>query len=383
MITCYDPELDRFADEIAGDFDYLSAAERESWLVQQWTEIAAAMGWSEALDDTLNGLRRCRMGFCDVSTEALAAFQQHADRQREGDVRTDRARIRDIALEHLFSKARPRSLWQVVISADSLPEGACFNLATWQSPPAHRGPRQPARGSNPLRTRPQRPQHRHPPQARVFGRRRPQLLRRRHPETAPIKNNGPLCGWNTPLRLSLGTFPWVYGHRLQSPAPALAWKSNATHQPAHRALQIASGFWQAEGNLRQDARDVVAHWKHWRSAVAGPLADNQSPAIRLEKQLLRVQGDEHTLGLNGPRGFISAAAFNYIQSRFAAFFAMRRALIRPVIASSPSCAPSPIRAPIPASRPGGPSRRSRGSTSCIDPSSAAAPTPSASIFCEL
>jgi hypothetical protein len=328
MITCYDPELDRFADEIAGDFDYLSAAERESWIVQQWTEIAAAMGWSEALDDTLNGLRRCRMGFCDVSTEALAAFQQHADRQREGDVRTDRARIRDIALEHLFSKARPRSLWQVVISADSLPEGACFNLATWQSPPLTAG--QDSQLEAQTRSAPDRSDLNIVirPKRAFLADAGPSYFGDATPETAPIKNNGPLCGWNTPLRLSLGTFPWVYGHRLQSPAPALAWKSNATHQPAHRALQIASGFWQAEGNLRQDARDVVAHWKHWRSAIAGPLADNQSPAIRLEKQLLRVQGDEHTLGLNGPRGFISAAAFNYIQSRFAAFFAMRRALIR-------------------------------------------------------
>ncbi|MBK8260019.1 MAG: hypothetical protein IPK80_01625 [Nannocystis sp.] len=37
-----------------------------------------------------------------------------------------------------------------------------------------------------------------------------------------------------------------------------------------------------------------------------PLADIRDTALRLDKQLLRVaQGDEHTHGLNGPRGFIS------------------------------------------------------------------------------
>jgi hypothetical protein len=329
MITCYDPELDRFADEIAGDFDYLSAAERESWLVQQWTEIAAAMGWSEALDDTLNGLRRCRMGFCDVSTEALAAFQQHADRQREGDVRTDRARIRDIALEHLSSKARPRSLWQVVISTDSLPEGACFNLATWQSPPLTAG--QDSQLEAQTRSAPDRSDLNiviRPKRARFWPTPAPATSATPPPRPRRSRTTGPSAAGTPRYASPSAPFPGCTATASSRPRPALAWKSNATHQPAHRALQIASGFWQAEGNLRQDARDVVAHWKHWRSAVAGPLADNQSPAIRLEKQLLRVQGDEHTLGLNGPRGFISAAAFNYIQSRFAAFLAMRRALIR-------------------------------------------------------
>ncbi|MBK8262843.1 MAG: hypothetical protein IPK80_16095 [Nannocystis sp.] len=190
--------------------------------------------------------------------------------------------------------------WQVVISADSLPEGACFNLATWQSPPLTAG--QDSQLEAQTRSAPDRSDLNIVirPKRAFLADAGPSYFGDATPETAPIKNNGPLCGWNTPLRLSLGTFPWVYGHRLQSPAPALAWKSNAAHQPAHRALQIASGFWQAEGNLRQDARDVVAHWKHWRSAIAGPLADNQSPALRLEKQLLRVQGDEHTSASTAP-----------------------------------------------------------------------------------
>ena len=46
-------------------------------------------------------------------------------------------------------------------------------------------------------------------------------------------------------------------------------------------------------------------------------------------ELLEVcQGSDEIVGLNGPRGFVCAAAFNYIQRRFAAFFAMRRSLLR-------------------------------------------------------
>jgi hypothetical protein len=40
------------------------------------------------------------------------------------------------------------------------------------------------------------------------------------------------------------------------------------------------------------------------------------------------KGKGRLVGLNGPRGFICADAYNFIQRRFAAFFAMRRALLR-------------------------------------------------------
>jgi hypothetical protein len=325
MITCYDPELDRFTDDLVGDFDYLSAADRESWFVQQWTEIAAAMGWSEALDQTLNGLRRSRMGFADLGTAALGAFQQHVDRQREGDTKLDRARVRALVLDH-FATTTPRNLWRIDTSVAPLPEGACFNLAKWHARPLTAG--QDTQLQAQTRSAQSDLNVIILPHRAFLADAGPSYFADAAPEGVGTPSNG-RCGWQTPLRLCLGTFPWVYGHRLQSPAPALAWKSSANHHPAHRALQLATNFWQAEGNLKQDARDVAAQWKYWRSATAGPLADIRDTALRLDKQLLRVaQGDEATHGLNGPRGFVSAAAFNYIQRRFAAFFAMRRALIR-------------------------------------------------------
>jgi hypothetical protein len=325
MITCYDPELDSFADDLAGDFDYLSAIDREAWIARQWTEIAAAMGWAEALDQTLSGLRRSRMGFADLSTAALATYGEHVDRQREDDVRIDRARVRHSVLDDLAQK-RPRNLWRV----DSQPlaasiQGSCFNLAKWQHPPAHRRSRGPAQAQ----TRAPRP--------RATSTSSSSNSEPSSPTPAPATSATPPpsssrtqggCGWQTSLRISLGTFPWVYGHRLQSPAPGLAWKSSANYRPAHRALEIASNLWQAEGNLHQDARDVVAMWNHWRSPPPAPRADQRPRRPPTASASSRSATSTQRSRDQRPPRLHQRRRLNYIQRRFAAFFAMRRALIR-------------------------------------------------------
>jgi hypothetical protein len=325
MITCYHPDLDSFADDLAGDFDYLSAIDREAWIARQWTEIAAAMGWADELDQTLSELRRSRMGFADLSTAALATYGEHVDRRREDNVRIDRARVRHSVLDDLAQR-RPRNLWRVDVAPGGLHQGSCFNIAQWQSRPLSGG----AEAQRQAQTRSQEAKtdlNIQIVQQRAFlADAGPSYFGDATPEL--VKNHSG-CGWQTSLRISLGTFPWVYGHRLQSPAPGLAWRSSANYRPAHRALEIASNLWRPEGNLHQDARDVVAMWNHWRSTTAGPLAQISDRAVTHRKRLLEVSdGDAAQHGINGPRGFISAAAYNYIQRRFAAFFAMRRALIR-------------------------------------------------------
>ncbi|HRI10568.1 MAG TPA: hypothetical protein PKW35_22260, partial [Nannocystaceae bacterium] len=97
LLSCYDPELDALAD-LAGDFDYLSTVEREAWSARQWTEMAAAMGWSDALDQAIAGLRRSRMGLADVSATALTTFAGVAKELREDEARADRAKMRAEAL---------------------------------------------------------------------------------------------------------------------------------------------------------------------------------------------------------------------------------------------------------------------------------------------
>jgi hypothetical protein len=328
-ITCYDPELDSFADDLAGDFDYLSTLDREAWIANQWTGIAAAMGWSEALDKTLAGLRRSRMGLADLSTAALGAYAEFVDHQREDEVRIDRARVRHSVLDDL-AQTRPRNLWRVDTNPKEIHQGACFNLAKWSTRPMTAGEGAQSQASTRSQVKSdlnivilQQRAFLADAGPSYFGDAQPVL----------IKQEGG-CGWQGSLRLSLGTFPWVYGHRLQAPAPGLTWKSSANYRPAHRALQIAANLWQPEGNLQQDARDVASQWKHWRAAVAGPLREldptaTHPGAVRPHGRLLEViQSSEELHGINGPRGFVSVAAFNFIQRRFAAFFATRRALIR-------------------------------------------------------
>ena len=331
--ACYDPELDGFA-ELAGDFDYLSTIEREAWIARQWTEVAAAMGWSAALDEALAGLRGSRMGLADVSAAALAAFAGVAQGLREDAVRVERAKIRAEVLAEIRLKS-PANLWRVELDVGGLPGGACYGLTQWRpqvgglragASSGRSGALAPAPsggggGGRPVVVLPQR----------IFlAEAGPNYFAGPAPEMVMHQAG---CGWQTPLRLSLGTFPWVYGHRLQSPAPGLGWRSAGEHAPARTALEIAAGFWQPEGNLRQDARAVVAAWKTWRATTAGPLAALGSGgglgAVTQRGPLLEVaQGSEAMAGILGPRGFICAAAFNYVQRRFAAFFAMRRSLIR-------------------------------------------------------
>jgi hypothetical protein len=60
-----------------------------------------------------------------------------------------------------------------------------------------------------------------------------------------------------------------------------------------------------------------------------PAAIPEAGVVYREGERLRVHaGDAAKAGVNGPRGFICAAAYNHVQERFAAFFALRRALLR-------------------------------------------------------
>lgn len=335
VLTCYDPELDALAD-LAGDFDYLSTVEREAWTARQWTEVAAAMGWSDALDQALAGLRRSRIGLADVGATALTTFAGVAKALREDDARVDRAKMRAEALAAIRATS-PTNLWRVELDVGGLPGGACYGLAQWRPQVGGLSAGMQSRGGGVLAPAP----------SGGSGGRNVVVLPQRIflAEAGPNYFGGPApemvmhqagCGWQTPLRLSLGTFPWVYGHRLQAPAPGLGWRSSGAHVPSLAALEIASDFWEADGNLRQDARDVVAHWRQWRAATAGPLAmvptanGEHRPGVAYRRGLLLevFQGSEELAGLNGPRGFVCVAAFNFIQRRFAGFFALRRALVR-------------------------------------------------------
>jgi hypothetical protein len=146
------------------------------------------------------------------------------------------------------------------------------------------------------------------------------------------------CGWQTPLTLHLGTFPWVYSTRLAGPGPGLRWRSTSS-QPALTAFESMAALLDPSDNLRQDARQVAAlllHFdRHTRPLVERlPLyAPGRAKAGQLYRRagfLYVHQGSLHVAGLDGPRGRIAAPAYNYVLRRFACFFAVRRAMLAPV-----------------------------------------------------
>ncbi len=340
-LDCYGPEIGALAN-IAGDFDFLSTIEREAWIARQWAEVAESMGWAGALEAALERIRRTRIGLADTSAVAIAAYRQVALAEREEPAFGERARVRQEVLRALV--ARSPNVWRLEVDAASLPSGICFGGTTRGGGRPSGGlverllDRQGASGRAPQgsgRYVGEKPKTGGPARRAFIADSGPSYF---WPAAPRVLVYRPGCGNDAPLRLSLGTFPWVYGHRLQAPAPGSLWRSDAgAHSPAAVALEIASSLWQPAGNLRQDAREVVAHWRHWRDTT-GALLD-EIPAVGevarsgdclyRRGHLLEVcQGSLELVGLNGPRGFICAAAFNAIQRRFAAFFAMRRALVR-------------------------------------------------------
>lgn len=349
ILDCYDDELDGFTDELAGDFDFLSSSEREGWLADQWMQVAEGGGWGERLEQTLVHLRESQLGLASLETAALGAFSSFIRREREEPGRSERALIRVSVLKAL-QEMNSAHLWHVETDVGSLPFGACYGRATWTPAPLDAGSAKLA--AKPGESKPApldakggklaaKPGEKAPPdksgqvtvlpQRTFLGDAGPSYFWEPAPSTQLLHLG---CGWSTPLRLNLGTFPWVYGHRLQSPAPGLSWRSSSTQHPAPVALRIAAGFWHPEGNLSADARDVVSAWRHWRE-TAGPLvaALPTSPTTagevyRVGERLVAHQTDDASAGINGPRGFICVAAYNFIQERFAAFFAMRRVLLR-------------------------------------------------------
>jgi hypothetical protein len=322
-LSCYSGELDAFA-ELAGDFDFLSTQEREAWLARQWGRMADAGGWREDFDVTLDKLTRKQAGPVSLYASALAAFTSFIRRDREDPARSARASIRTKVLLALRTRT-PAALWRVEADVQGLPSGACYPRARWKPKTelaAKKGDKADKADVEVL------------PQRAFLEDSGPSYLWTPAPSTLLLDLG---CGWDTPLRLSLGTYPWVYGDRLQAPAPGLGWRSNDKDDPAPLALRIAAGLWYPEGNLDTDAREVAAAWKHWR-ATTRPLleglptwpVDHAVPgAVYIDGERLRVPvGDGRSAGINGPRGFVCAAAFNFIQEQFAAFFAMRRAALR-------------------------------------------------------
>jgi len=336
ILDCYGADLDALAD-LVGDFDYLSTREREAWVAGQWRMIAQAMGWSDELDAALERIKTTRLGLAQSTAVAIAAFRSVASGDEDEEPIADRARVRQTVLMTLG--AHTTNVWRIDADAASVPSGVCFSsgrAAEGRGSIRERA----ARLDSPGKSLAQDELGREVTTDDTLAKRRAFLA-----DSGPSYFWGPAprvihyrpgCGLESPLRVSLGTFPWVYGRRLQAPSPGLLWRSSGEYIPAAIGLEIATSLWHPAGNLRQDAREVVAHWQHWRETTRGLIdalpeaGDEPQRGDELYRSgaLLQSAQDDEYVGVNGPRGFICAAAYNYIQQRFAAFFAMRRALLR-------------------------------------------------------
>ena len=313
-LTCYGDDIPALAD-LVGDFDLRSPVDTRAWFTREWEAIGEGLGFAQPLATEL-AARRSASDWVRATSEAgLTAFAAslrrtslarpaRAGRAANG-VTDNQAETQASVLGQMINMGRERGeLWRVTVDPTTLETGACYQDDTggW---------------------------------SRAF-----------YPDTAPGYFGdgwaGPppraesACGWQTPLVLHLGTFPWVYSTRLGDIGPGMQWASPAS-QPALEGLYVVASLLEPATNLRQDARQVAAIYRHFATHTAPLVAAlpsfqaGRAEAGRLYRRgrfLLAHQGSLHVAALDGPRGRLAASAYNYILRRFASFFAVRRATLR-------------------------------------------------------
>ena len=307
LSVCYGPDIEALADT-GGSFEALSTTGLAEFTQRQWIDIAGTLGFEVPLRRTIDALRGTRSGELSLHSAALAAFETwHRRRARDlsprlsNAARLARARIRQEVLEH-HATYSPESLWTLDAAATSLPSHACFDS-----------------GTSGLSGR---AFHDDSP-ANFFHQSR-------------VTKTAAACGWEGPVLLSLGTYPWIYGGRLFRTPPGLDWDPAGAFRPAITAMRLCASLWQPEGNLRQDARAVVFAYRYYRQATddalrALPTYDaRRSVPGELSRRGLFLHTEQSSLELASvatARGPLVASAHNYIIRRFAAFFALRRSLL--------------------------------------------------------
>lgn len=294
--------------------DLLSPSATQSWYDQQWSEIATTLGFAQSLrrrptgtdlqarvDAALHAFAASRSGVAVDRVERLAA-SPWADSQVQ-------------VLEAIRRRSRETGgTWKTITDPSTVPGGACY-----------------ASPSGPLRA----------------------FL----PDTAPGYFgegwSGPPprassnCGWDTPLVLFMGTFPWVYSGRLDDPGPAMAWPTPA----AILGLGAVADMLDPVQNLREDAQAValayhtfVTHTRPGLAQVPVVTRGVYAPGITLRPGQLYLQdgrlhahhASTHLATFTGTRGHVAVSAYNYCTARFVAFFTLRSAAVRALRAMPPA-----------------------------------------------
>lgn len=300
----YDLQLDNLAD-LVGDFDPRSVASTEDWIRAQWGRYARSLRFTDDLDRLIRGRRRSRVSINDAG---LRAFNAHLSR-RGSTARGDVARVRHQSIVAL-RRHDPSRTWLTDVTSALLPEGACVDSG------------EAVQRNNSIE--------------RMLGMATPAVQPRVQVFRSGDEDNfffsrgavqvGTVNGaCNYTVRLSLGTFPFVYGDDLAEPV-GMRWKNHQSWRPALEGMRVASGFWGKSGNLRQDARQVVEQYKHFRVTTARALRRKMPGARDATTGLLKPM-DKRTR-VPTARGPISVNGHNFVLLAFASFFAARRAYLR-------------------------------------------------------
>jgi len=307
LTSCYGAEIEAVAD-LAGELGPFSSTTFATFNLRQWLDVAGTLGFGPALVAAVDQLRAQRDGLLAVTSTALATFDRWfnalprtSSAAIPAAVRVARAKARHDVL-FTYAAARPTSAWYIDAPASELAGNASF-----------------APGSTSLSGR------------AFYNDAASSFLHRLR-----ITTDAAVGPWQNRVLLSLGTFPWVYGGRLYASPPALAWEPAGGWSPALTGMALCANMWQPDTNLQQDAREVVAHYQHFRTTCDAALRDvpayTPKSAIpgRLYREGLLLRADQTSLSLitlSTPLGPLNAVAYNYIMRRFAAFFALRRALL--------------------------------------------------------
>ncbi len=179
-LRCYGDDIQALAD-LVPDFDLRSPMDVESWYPREWQAIADTLGFAQQLAAAPRAMPTTPDRITAMTLVGLMAFE-HALRAGRPGVPESQARVQSAVIQAMTATGLERGeLWRAMVDPTTLATGACY----------------------------------------VEGGR---SLRAFYPDTAPGYFgdgwSGPppraesACGWQTPLVLHLGTFPWVYSSRL-------------------------------------------------------------------------------------------------------------------------------------------------------------------------
>ena len=289
------------------ELDLRSGVEVTRWYDRAWDQIAGTLGFTRELAAARASHRSGMDPIAGARRIGTLAFDRALEAASPSAALTEaHARAMEATLSGMLAAGLATGeLWHLRMDASALPGGACYDAGDGR-------PR------------------------RVF-----------YPDTAPglfsSGWSGPppqaasACGWQTPVSLFLGTFPWVYSTRLAGDGPGTRWSAGNV-RPATMAMSAMASLMEPEMNLRADARQVAAIAHHFiahtdalvrRLPVFAAGRPSSAGHLFVKGRLLYAhQGSLHVAHLEGPRGALRASAYNYILQRFACFFEVRRAALR-------------------------------------------------------